>query len=83
MVFLFKALDSLEMLERNYSKKLLTEIVPLVDRVVVSFATKSLIARKKFNVKRNWIINFLKDNFEVLDDFYLEGERYLVFRKKK
>jgi len=82
VVFLFKTVDSLEMLERDYSKKFLKEIVPLVDRVVVSFATKSLIARKKFKVKRYWFENFVKDNFKILEDFDLGSERYIVFTKK-
>ncbi len=81
VVFLFKVVDSLEMVEKDYSKKLLNEIVPLVDLVVVSFATRSLISGKKFNVKRYWFENFVKENFEILDDFELGGERYLVFRK--
>jgi hypothetical protein len=79
IVFLFKTLDSLEMIERNYSKELLREIVPLVDRVVVSFATKSLISKKKFKVKRYWFENFVKENFQILGDFELGGERYLFF----
>ncbi len=82
IVFLFKILDSLEMLERNYSKYLLKEIVPLVDRVVVSFATKSLIARRKFKANRGWILGFIKDNFKIVDDFKLGDERYLVIEKQ-
>lgn len=79
IVFLFKVLDSLEMLERDYSKKLLEEVVPLVDKVAVSFATRSLVARKKFKANRNWIKSFIQDNFNVLDEFELEGEKYIVF----
>jgi len=82
IIFLFKTLDSLEMLKRDYSKELLNEIVSLADKVVVSFATKSLIAKKKFNVKRNWIINFIKDNFKILDDEEIGSERYVIFCKK-
>ncbi len=52
IVFLFKTIDSLEMVERNYSKKLLKEIVPLVEKVVVSFATKSLVSKRNFRVRR-------------------------------
>ena len=81
IVFLFKTLDSLEMLEDDYSKKLLLEITPLVDMVVVSFATRSMISRKKFKVNRNWIVNFIKENFKLVDDFELGGERYIVFKK--
>jgi len=82
IIFLFKALDSLEMVERNSSKELLEKIVPLADEVVVSFATKSLISRKPFRVKRYWFENFLKDkNWKILEDFELGSERYIRFRK--
>jgi hypothetical protein len=81
IVFLFKTIDSLEMLERDYSKKLIHKLIPLVDKIVVSFATESMIKRQKFKANRNWIINFIKDNFKLLDDFSLGGERYIVFKK--
>ena len=80
IVFLFKVLDSLEMLEKNYSKKLLLELVPLVDKVVVSFPTRSMISGKKFKVQRNWLVNFLKQNFKITDDFELGSERYFIFK---
>ncbi len=82
IVLLFKTIDSLEMLKKNYSKKLILEIAPLVERIVVSFATESMAKRTKFRVKRNWIVNFIRENFKVRDDFELGGERYLVFSKK-
>ncbi len=81
VIFLFKVLDGLEMLERDFSKKFLGEIVPLAERVVVSFATRSMVSRKKFKANRNWIVNFIKENFKMEDDFELGSERYLVFRK--
>jgi len=81
IVFLFKVIDSLEMIEKDYSKELISEIVSLVDFVVLSFAVKSLGKRKRFFAKRDWIMNFIKDNFNVLDDFELGGERYIIFKK--
>lgn len=81
VIFLFKTLDSLEMLERDYSKKLLKEIAPLADRIAVSFATRSMIKRERFKVSRNWIFSFIKENFNVIDDFEVGGERYVVFEK--
>jgi len=81
IIFLFKTLDSLEMLERNYSKKLLREITPLVKKVVISFATRSLIKKTKFRVKRTWILEFIRKNFRILDDFELGNERYIIFDK--
>ncbi len=82
IIFLFKTLDSLEMLERDYSIKLLNEIVPLTDRVIVSFATRSIGNRERFKAKRNWLVDFIKDNFKILNDFEISGERYLVFEGK-
>jgi hypothetical protein len=81
IVFLFKVIDALESLKPNYSKELISEIVPLADKVVVSFATRSLGSREKFKVKRNWIVDFIKENFNVLDDFEIGGERYIIFNK--
>jgi hypothetical protein len=83
VIFLFKVIDSLEMLERNYSKKLLKELVPICDKIVVSFATKSMVRRDKFKVNRRWITDFIKENFELLEDFNLGNERYIVFKKQK
>ncbi|MDP3758722.1 MAG: hypothetical protein Q8Q86_03310, partial [Candidatus Daviesbacteria bacterium] len=70
------------MLESDYSKKLLKEIVPLADKVVISFATRSMIKRKHFLVNRNWILDFIRENFKILDDFEIGGERYIVLRKR-
>ncbi len=81
IIFLFKVIDALESLKENYSKELIKEIVPLADRIAISFATRSLGSREKFKAKRNWIVDFIKDNFNVLDDFEIGGERYLVFSK--
>jgi hypothetical protein len=82
IIFLFKTLDSLEVLKRDYSKKLILEISPFAERIVVSFATESMMKRKKFKIKRAWILNFIEENFRILDDFELKGERYLIFGKK-
>ncbi len=81
VVFLFKVIDSLEFVKRNYSKEILSEIVPLCERVVVSFATRSLGSRKKFGAQRSWLLKFLEENFKIIDDFKLGGERYVVFNK--
>jgi len=82
ILFLFKVVDSLEMLQKDYSKKLLSEIVPLVDKVVLSFATRSMLKREKFKVNRNWIVNFIYEDFKLLDEFEVGGEKYFVFRSK-
>ena len=83
IIFLFKTIDSLEMLKRDYSKKLISEVSSLCDKFAISFPTRSMVRRKKFKVKRNWIINFIEENFEVLDVFEIGDEKYLVFKTKK
>jgi hypothetical protein len=69
------------MLKRDYSKDLLLGITPLAEKVVVSFATKSMIKRTKFKSKRNWIAGFIEEKFHILEDFELGGERYIVFER--
>ena len=81
VILLFKVVDALEVLKRDYSKELISEIAPAADKIVVSFATKSLGSREKFRAKRNWIIEFIRDNFKILDDFEIAGERYILFKK--
>ncbi len=81
IVFLFKVIDALESLKPNYSKELISELIPISNKVVVSFATRSLGSREKFKANRNWIVEFIKENFNVLDDFEIGGERYLIFSK--
>ncbi len=83
VIFLFKVIDSLEIFKKNYSKELILELIELVDFMVLSFATKTLRNKKPFFAKRDWIINFIKENFKVLDDFEFGGERYFIFCKDK
>lgn len=82
VIFLFKVIDSLESIEKDYSKKVIEECAKLAERVVVSFATESMIKRIKFRANRNWIIDFLTKNFKILDDFKLGGERFFVLSGK-
>lgn len=83
VVFLFKVIDSLEMLEKNYSKKLLLEMAPICDKIAASFATRSMIKRKKFHANRMWIFNFIKENFKITDEFEIGDEKFIVFENKK
>jgi hypothetical protein len=82
IIFLFKVVDSLEMVEGDYSKELLKEIAPLADKMIISFATRSMIRREKFKINRKWIINFIRENFEFLEDFEIANERYIVFKNR-
>ena len=68
------------MVEKDYSKKLLKEIAGLFDFLVVSFATRSFIRKTKFRAQRNWIVDFIGDNFNIEDDFEIGSERYIIFK---
>lgn len=81
VIFLFKTLDSLEMAERDYSKELLKKIVPLVDRIIISWATRSLVSKKKFYADRKWLKNFIQEEFKIIDEFEEGNENYLIFNK--
>ncbi len=83
VVFLFKVLDSLEIMDRDYSKKILSELYPFVSKIVVSFATESMGKRKKFRVDRKWILGFIKEKFEILDEFEVGSENFIVFCEKR
>lgn len=81
-VLLLKTIDSLEMMERNYSKRLLKELVEISDGVVISFATRSMVKRKKFFVNRKWLNDFIDQSFNVTDKFEMGDEEYIAFRKR-
>lgn len=82
IILLFKIIDALESLKRDYSMELILDLVQIAERLVLSFPTKSLGSRERFRANRNWIIDFLKNNFKILDDFEISGERYIVFENK-
>lgn len=77
-VFLFQVLDALECFERDFSKKLLVAINENSERIVVSVPLKSLSGGMKKTSGR-WVLDFVKDNFNLIDDFELNGERFIVF----
>jgi len=85
-IFLFNVIDALESFEWNYSKKLLTAIKREMgeeDRIIISFPTQSLSGKRKFFAKRDWLIDFLKENFVLIDDFEFSGEKFLVVGKMR
>lgn len=82
IVFLFKVIDALEFLKRDASKKLILAVFEKVDKIVVSYSLESISGKVNFQKSRGWLLWFLKENFEILDDFEMNKERYIVFSKK-
>jgi hypothetical protein len=82
VIWMFNIIDALEVFKRNYSKKLILEIFKLKDikKIVLSFPSKGLSGRKRFKVSRGWLIGFVCENFKILDDFSIHGERFIVFK---
>ena len=78
VVFLFQVIDALENLERDFSKKFILEISKECELMVISLPTESSGGRKRFEVQRKWLVNFLEDNFVIKKDFEVNGERILV-----
>ena len=83
VIFMFNLIDALEFFAKDSSQKLINEISHDSDRIVLSFSLKSLSGKKRFEAQRKWIIHFIEDNFEILDDFEISGERFLIFKNKK
>ncbi len=73
VVFLFQVIDALESLEKNFSKDFLLKIKRSSEHIVVSMPMLSL-SGKMIKVKRDWVVGFLKGNFEVLGEFEKNGE---------
>ena len=80
LVFLFKALDSLEEVKKNVSKDLLRGIC--AKHIVVSFPTKSLCSKKGFRIeRRNWLFNFLEKMGWKYEKFEMENELFILIDK--
>lgn len=80
LIFLFKALDSVEHVKRHYSKALITNLP--AKRIVVSFPTKSLVAKEQFDVKkRNWLLKFLDKESINYKTFEVENELFILITK--
>lgn len=80
LVFLFKALDSLEFIKKNCTKELIQKIQ--AKNIVVSFPTKSLVSKKDFKMeKRNWFIRFIEENNYKYQTFEIENELFFLIEK--
>jgi hypothetical protein len=83
VVFLFQVVDALENLEKDFSKRFLLEISKESEWIVLSLPTESLGGRKKFAVRRKWMMDFLRENFLVEKEFPMFGEKIIILKNKK
>lgn len=85
VILLFRVIDALELLERDYSKTFILGIMEELDKedkFVISFSLGSISGKSKFKARRYWLLDFIEQNFEILDDFESNDERFIVFGKK-
>lgn len=76
--FLFKVLDSLEALKKDYSYELFKKIKAKF--IVVSFATRSICSVKSLG-KRNWFVRFLEEEGYSYESFETVNEKfYIIFK---
>jgi hypothetical protein len=82
VVFMFQLIDALEFFKRDFSKELIMLAMSYCDKIVLSWALKSLSGKKNFKVSRGWLIRFIKENFEIADEFVMRGEKFLIIKNK-
>lgn len=79
--FLFQVVDALESVEKNFSLKLVNRIMKNCEFLVLSVPLVSLGGGKKFAVKRKWLTDFLEENYVILRDFEIFGERVFIIER--
>lgn len=85
-LFLFNVVDALEFFKRDYSKDLLLGLKGVIgvdDRLVLSFPIQSLSGKTVFKVERKWLLDFVNDNFQTVEEFVMSYERFLIIKNKK
>ncbi len=81
MIFLFKALDSIEEIKKNISKEFLKNLNPKY--IVVSFPTKSIKAKQQFkNTRKGWLRKLIDDNNWNFEEFEIDNEIFFLIEKK-
>ena len=81
VVFMFQVVDALENVKRDFSKELILEVMKNCEWLVISLPLVSLSGRKRFDVDRKWLVGWLREHFEIRNDFEMFGERILIIGK--
>ncbi len=84
VVLMLQVIDALESMEKDYSKVFLEGLMAHLnkdDMVIITMPMSSISGRKKFEVGRKWLRDYLGEKFELIDEFIVGNER--VFRVKK
>ena len=82
VVFMFQVIDALENMKRNFSKEFISAVMENAEVLVISLPMISLGGRKRFEVNRKWLVDFLESEFVVAKDFEMFGERIICVVKR-
>ncbi|MEI7718943.1 MAG: hypothetical protein WCI72_03680 [archaeon] len=81
LIFLLQVVDALENIEPNFSKEFLISLKSQLNKedvLVISNPLKSISGRNRFDIKRRWLEEFIKENFVLIDKFDLFEEEFLI-----
>lgn len=81
LVLLLQVVDALENVEPNFSKSFLGDLKNVLNKedvLVISNPLKSISGRNRFDIKRRWLEEFVKENFILIDKFDLFDEEFLI-----
>ena len=59
------------------------EIMKECEILILSFPTWSLSGKSKFKVSRDWLWRFVEEEFQLLDQFSIQREKFLILKNKK
>jgi SAM-dependent methyltransferase len=79
-IFCFQVIDALEKIKRGSGSIFLENLLKMMskkDLLIISFPLSNLSGRRELIVKRNWIINFLKDKAKFKEISMYE-EKFLL-----
>ena len=84
IILLLQVVDALENIEPNFAKEFLSSLREYMggeDVLVISNPMKSISGNNRFDIKRRWLDEFVKNNFNFIDKFELFDEEFLVAKR--
>ncbi|MFA5484696.1 MAG: hypothetical protein WC260_00360 [Candidatus Pacearchaeota archaeon] len=84
-VFCFQILDALDGLKKNFSLDFLNHLKSFMkenDVLIISYSLESISGKNRFRTKRKKLLEFINSEFEILKNFNMYGERFLILKPK-
>lgn len=84
-IFCFQVLDALDKLKNNFSLEFLKYLKSLMkkdDIIIISSSLESISGKTSFRAKRKKLLEFVNLEFDILKDFNLYKEHFLILKPK-